>query len=72
MGYLDFMNDFDLNEYIRKFIVIFIRVVEKPFLMLYGLPWYIKLAMSFIIVILMGLIIFLVFKNKDEWLRVKY
>ena len=68
---LGFLN-FDTGKIIDVTKDIIIRILKAPFLMFNSLPGYVKAAMYFFVFLGCLLVIYLVWKKRDEWLRVNY
>jgi len=51
---------------------IFIKILTIPFKLFNSLPWYVKGAMFFVVFLICAFVIYYVWKNRDEWLRVDY
>ncbi len=68
---LGFLN-VDLVQIVRTIKNITIKILIIPFKVFNSLPWYVKGFMYFIVLVICLLILYAVWKNRDEWLRVNY
>ena len=62
----------DFAQVMRTIKNVIIKIAIIPFKMFNSLPWYVKGTLFFIVFLTCLFVIYMVWKNREEWLRIHY